>query len=37
MANEFDKIGLEKKDKIIIALLERIVELLESQGRVRPS
>jgi hypothetical protein len=36
MSNEFEKVGLEKKDKIIIELLERIIELLEGMGRMRP-
>jgi hypothetical protein len=37
MANEFDKVGLSKEAKIVIELLERIIELLEAQGRIRPS
>jgi hypothetical protein len=40
----FEKYGLESKDKLVVDLLEemndklaRIIELLESQGRIRPS
>lgn len=40
----FAKYGMEGKDKVIVELLEemndhllRIVELLEAQGRIRPS
>ena len=44
MSNEFEKYGLENKDKLVVKLLEemndklaRIIDLLESQGRIRPS
>jgi len=44
MANEFEKAGLDRKDKLVVNLLEdmneklaRIIELLEEQGRIRPS
>jgi len=44
MADPLKHYGLEAKDKAVVDLLEemneklaRIVELLESQGRVRPS
>ena len=41
--NEFEKYGLEAKDKLTVKLLEelseklsRIIELLEGQGKIRP-
>jgi hypothetical protein len=40
----FEKFGMESKDKAVVELLEemndklaRIIDLLEGQGRVRPS
>lgn len=44
MVDAFDEYALEAKDKAVVKLLKemneklaRIVELLESQGRIRPS
>jgi len=40
VANEFEKYGMTQKEKLIYELLEqkldRIIELLERQGSVRP-
>jgi hypothetical protein len=44
MTSDFEKQGMERKDRLTIKVLEaideklaRIIELLEAQGRVRPS
>lgn len=40
MANEFETYGMTKKEKLIFEMLEqkldRIIDLLERQGSVRP-
>lgn len=43
MPNEFEKIGLDEKDRLVIRLLEEIneklavlIDIMAGQGRIRP-